>query len=98
MLHRATITLLAGISISVAAIDPTAADLNRGFTDTVHPFVETYCVACHGKEKPKADLDLSPFTTMRSVVEDNGHWQLVLEKLEAGEMPPKKAKAHPTAD
>ena len=33
--------------------------LEHRFRDTVRPFVETYCLGCHGKEKPKGDLDLS---------------------------------------
>jgi hypothetical protein len=33
---------------------------------------------------------------MDAVARDDGHWKLVLEKLQAGEMPPGKAKLHPT--
>ena len=28
----------------------------------VHPFLETYCFACHGKEKQKGKLDLSSYS------------------------------------
>ena len=81
-----------------AAADVTATDasLGRQFMQTVRPFVETYCVTCHGKEKTEAELDLAPFTTIAAVISGFGHWELVLEKLEAAEMPPSKAKKHPT--
>ena len=87
---------LAPVSLGANAIAPGDAALERSFNGTVHPFVETYCVTCHGKEKPEADLDLSPFTTTASVVAGYSYWELVLERLEAGEMPPEKAKKHPT--
>ena len=63
-----------------AATDPTQHDLERRFDGTVRPFVETYCITCHGKEKPKADFDLSPYATMVAVVRDHEHWELALDK------------------
>ncbi len=77
--------------------EPAEADLERGFTNTVRPFVETYCITCDGREKPKADFDLSPYSTMSDVVRDHLHCEMDLEKLQAAEMPPAKAKQHPTA-
>ncbi len=89
---------LAGCSaVSLAAAESTQLDLERRFTGTVQPFVETYCITCHGKEKPKADFDLSPYATMDAVVRGHEQWEMVLEKLQAAEMPPEKAKQHPTA-
>src|SRR5258708_287948 len=73
-----------------------AVDLETRFTKQVHPFIETYCVSCHGGEKPKADLDLSPYSTMDRVIRDYAYWDLVLEKLESGEMPNEKAEKFPT--
>ncbi len=81
-----------------AASDPRQMALERSFSGTVRPFLETYCITCHGQEKPKADFDLSPYSTMQAVVRDHLHWELVLEKLEAAEMPPEKAKRHPTSE
>ncbi len=69
--------------------------LERRFRDTVRPFVETYCLGCHGKEKPKGDLDLSAYTTADAVAKDLDQWEIVLEQLKSGTMPPAKAKRHP---
>ena len=80
----------------LGAAEPSQRELERRFSGTVRPFVETYCVTCHGKEKPKADFDLSSFTTLDAVARNHEQWKLVLEKLQALEMPPEKAKQHPT--
>ena len=87
---------LAPFARGANALAPSDAALERTFSRTVRPFVETYCVSCHGNEKPEAELNLSTYTTMAGVVSGFGNWQLALEKLEAGEMPPEKAKKHPT--
>src|SRR5688572_8984567 len=81
-----------------AATPPATADaaLELQFGRTVRPFLDAYCINCHGKEKTEAELDLSPFMTTASVVNGFGYWELVLERLEAAEMPPSKAKKHPT--
>jgi len=75
-----------------------SARLESSFRAAVRPFLGTHCVGCHGKDKPKGDLDLSAFTTAESVAKDLPRWELVLEQLEAGSMPPAKAKRKPTAD
>ena len=82
------------VPVPAAAPDPLAA----GFVDTVHPFVQAYCLDCHSGAKPEADLDLSSYSTLASVTADPRRWSLVLDRLKAGEMPPKEAKKHPTAE
>ncbi|HUR56020.1 MAG TPA: DUF1592 domain-containing protein, partial [Gemmataceae bacterium] len=74
------------------------AELEQAFQKTALPFVKTYCLPCHGAEKPKGDLDLSPFTTLESVAKDHRRWELVLERLRTGDMPPEGAKKHPTKE
>jgi hypothetical protein len=83
---------------AAAAVDPAVErDLDHRFTKDVRPFIEKFCADCHGKEMPEAQLDLSRFRTMVSVVEDHPHWAAVAEKLSAKEMPPKDADEQPTA-
>ena len=50
----------------------TRAELDRRFTRTVRPFLENYCLSCHGQREPAAQLDLSRFTTMAGLLQD-GH-------------------------
>src|SRR4051812_29559457 len=70
--------------------EPTAAALEARFNDTVRPFLTTYCVDCHGKAKPKGDLNLADHSAL-----DSDQWEAVQEQLETGTMPPSKAKLHP---
>jgi hypothetical protein len=77
---------------------PNLPSLERGFRETMQPFVKAYCHECHGKEKPKRDLDLSAYTDAASVAKDWQRWETVLEQLEAGNMPPAKAKEHPKVE
>jgi mono/diheme cytochrome c family protein len=91
------IILLATSSAQAAAVDdPAATKLERGFQETVRPFVETYCITCHGRDKAKGDLDLSIYSTSASAARDYPRWELVAERLDAKEMPPQKAKQHPS--
>ena len=71
------------------------AELEGQFTRTVRPFLETYCISCHGQQRPAAQMDLSGFTTMAALMQDGRRWSQMLERLEAEEMPPKGAR-HPT--
>src|SRR6476646_8423329 len=90
------ILVLMFLSASAWAAEPTEQQLSTSFDRSIRPFLETYCVICHGKAKPKGDFDITPFSTMKAVAGDSKRWQLVLEKLKEGEMPPEKAKKHPS--
>ncbi|HWE97767.1 MAG TPA: DUF1592 domain-containing protein, partial [Tepidisphaeraceae bacterium] len=89
------IFLAASTAQAADTVDPAAAQLERGFHETVHPFVETYCITCHGQDKAKGDLDLSIYSNSASAAKDYRRWELVAERLDAKEMPPQKAKQHP---
>ncbi len=75
----------------------TSQELEQKFTGTIRPFMQTYCVSCHGKEKPQAQLDLTSYASMASVARDYPHWALVLEKLDAKQMPPPNVARQPSA-
>src|ERR1700751_5977227 len=76
----ATVLLLGTFTAGRSASDPTELELERRFPSTVRPFLDSYCTACHGGEKPMAQLDLRAYSNMAAVVHDFGHWTLVLEK------------------
>jgi hypothetical protein len=68
------------------------AELERQFTGTIRPFVARYCISCHGRQQPAAQMDLSGFTTMAATLQDGRRWSQILDRLEAEEMPPKGAR------
>jgi hypothetical protein len=85
------------LSASTAKETISEAALEKKFTTTVRPFLDSYCLSCHRAEKPKGDFDLSPYTSLKAVHENLKVWEMAMERLEAKEMPPKKAEKHPTA-
>src|SRR5262245_4305897 len=101
MLLRFAISAVAISFLSFAAeATPadTQGDLERGFSETVRPFLGTYCFKCHSGEKPTADFSLTGYSGLTQVVDDFPHWATVLEKLTGKEMPPEDAKDQPSAE
>ncbi len=70
--------------------------LETEFRQQVKPFLETYCIDCHGETKPKAKFSLSPFQTLSQVIEGHQYWVHVIDKLEHNEMPPEDATLLPS--
>lgn len=66
-----------------------AATSEETFRDEIRPVLKKHCFECHGTEKQKGDLKLSTFSDYKQVSEKPELWQLVLERLQAFEMPPK---------
>ncbi len=94
----AFLALLVWAGVSDASIRGSSrSELDQRFTGTVLPFLRSYCTACHGKQRPQAQLDLSVYANAEAVVRDYPHWSLVLEKLAAKQMPPPSAGRQPTA-
>src|SRR5262249_40331961 len=81
------------------AVGPVAAAkselLEQRFTTHVQPFLQRYCISCHGSKKPKAELDLSRYASVAAIAKNSRQWELVLEPLEAREMPPEDARVRP---
>ena len=91
-LHLSTLAFLAmlvwaGASGAVTS-GQTQSELEKRFANTVQPFMQTYCISCHGKDKPQAQLDLSAYANVAAVTRDYSHWSRVLEKIAAKQMPP----------
>src|SRR4030095_3610883 len=84
--------LLGHCVLSAGAVERTDRELERRFADTVHPFLETYCLACHGEEKQKGKLDLRPYSTMAAVAAGYRQWEVVTHKLPDEAEPPAAAQ------
>ncbi len=91
------IRLLAASAAGSAWAAPSSGlELERTFQKTVQPFVAAYCAGCHSGSAAAAQFDLKRYTTVESAALDHRRWTLVLEKLHAGEMPPKNMKTRST--
>ncbi|HXA49816.1 MAG TPA: DUF1592 domain-containing protein [Candidatus Acidoferrum sp.] len=69
--------------------------LDRQFDETVRPFVAKYCLGCHSGQSAAAQFDLKAYTSLTTVTRDFPRWALVMERLNAKEMPPKAVPAPP---
>ncbi len=84
------------LGLAVAGGQAAAPDpLEATFAATVRPFLQTYCTGCHGKDKPKGQVDLTAYRDVRSVARDHRQWETVLSNLTSLEMPPAKAERKP---
>ncbi len=88
---------LSAFIMAVATLQAAKPDLERGFTQTARPFLNTYCVGCHSGANAAAQFDLTPYTSLQTVTKDYPHWETALERIKAVEMPPKAAKQPPAA-
>lgn len=77
---------------TVTAEERERTALERRFTGNVKVFLEKYCISCHSGERPAAQFDLSGFATMADLMHDGHRWSQILERVRAGEMPPKGAR------
>ncbi len=76
------LVLLLALTLSLGAEE--APDFAQAGT----PFLEKYCLGCHAGEQPAAELALDAFQDNLSLIEKREVWELVLEMLTTGTMPP----------
>jgi mono/diheme cytochrome c family protein len=75
-------------SFPLRPAEPSDAELNRQFKETVRPFLAQYCQGCHETGAPAALFNLRRYSTLDAVTADLGRWRVVHEKLTTGQMPP----------
>lgn len=73
---------------SVLAAVPVGAGPAEDFRDEIRPILQQHCVECHGPAKQKGKLNFATFTEYEQVLAAKETWQLVLERVQAFEMPP----------
>ncbi len=73
-----------------------AGDTPPDFAKTGRPFLEKYCIGCHGGKEPKAELSLEPYRDAAALVKQRKVWDNVRKMLITGEMPPKDKNPRPT--
>lgn len=77
------------------AVEDFPAEIEERFAERVAPFLKAYCYECHGTAKQEAKLDLSRETTVADVVKNERVWELVIQRLNDDEMPPKESVRQP---
>ena len=59
-------------------------------------FVDKYCIECHKGDKPKGKFSIDTLSKDLTTPEIAEKWHNILDSLNFEEMPPKKAKKHPS--
>jgi hypothetical protein len=78
------------------AAQPAGPGPDQQFAQVIQPLLKSYCYSCHGETKQEAKLKLSSYGTVAAVAKNAQVWDLVRQRLEAGEMPPDDARERPT--
>ncbi len=68
----------------------------QDFARDVQPFLQKFCIECHGGKKVKGKVDFTKMKTDADLAAAFDTWQTAIELLQEGEMPPDAAK-QPTA-
>ena len=78
------------IAAVAQAQEPTEAlrKVQREFTDTIRPILETQCGDCHWGDNADADLNLEQYETLDQLLSARKKWKKVLIRVAAKEMPP----------
>ena len=80
--HRSVQVLLAFI---LSALSLRGAD---SYERVIQPFMEKYCLACHGAKKQKGDLRIDTLSREFKGGLDTELWAEIMGRMNSGEMPP----------
>jgi mono/diheme cytochrome c family protein len=78
--------LVASASVLCLAQRGAAAELPRSTSD----FIESHCIDCHDADSARAGFRIDLLTADFAAGNNAGLWKEVMDKINAGEMPPKK--------
>jgi hypothetical protein len=62
-----------------------------GYRESARPFLEKHCLECHGAKKAKAGFRIDLLRGDFSKANVAEHWKEVIDRINAGEMPPQGA-------
>jgi mono/diheme cytochrome c family protein len=91
-------SFLASVVVAVSALTAATAhgeDAAASFNASVKPLISAHCTDCHGEDLQKAGLRLDSLPADMHDDAVMANWVKVLDKLAAGEMPPKKKPRPP---
>jgi mono/diheme cytochrome c family protein len=88
---RWLLVLSASLSASVAQTQQrsNSAPGEKTFHDSVQPFFAKNCYQCHNTKLNTGGLNLEAYTTPDAATKNRDKFEIVLQKLQSGEMPPK---------
>lgn len=91
-------TLLAAVACAPIIPSMVQAQNSRDVAKVIAPFVEKYCVDCHGKKDPEGNVNLHSLAFDAKAAQDIETWKRVYEQLFNRQMPPPDADQPRSAD
>lgn len=79
-----------GFALMAAAADG-PAERAKAYAERIHPLMVKTCGKCHGKEPKDNDLDLTSLVTAEALLAQPKVLEDIAERLNEGDMPPKKS-------
>ena len=91
------VVLMLCASLFPALVSSSAAEQAAGFDPKVRAYIETHCAKCHDAEVQKGEFRIDTLSANVGF-ENTPQWIEVMERINSGEMPPKKEKKQPSAE
>lgn len=86
---RIKIYIMLGVCLPVlTAYAQAPTTLNNGFEKSVLPVITSTCAPCHNDRMASGGLNLGLFGTKTSMIDQREGWELIIQKVRSGEMPP----------
>ena len=79
---------LLGWAVAEPADAQQTATAPQGYEEIAKPFFQQHCLGCHGAAKAKAGYRIDLIGTDFSAATVAEHWKEVIDRINAGEMPP----------
>src|SRR5438105_1857817 len=96
ILGGAFLTVMLGTEVGGAPTRETSLPVETGYTTAARPFIEQHCMSCHGPAKAKAGFRIDLLGADFSAPKVAEQWKEVIDRINAGEMPP-ESKPRPDA-
>jgi mono/diheme cytochrome c family protein len=81
----AALTLVLAATMAAAPPQDTAAE---GYRAVARPFIDRYCMRCHGEKKALAGFRIDRLGVDFTAARVADHWKEVIDRINAGQMPP----------
>jgi mono/diheme cytochrome c family protein len=83
-----TTTFVCSLTWFLLALPSAKSATDPAFQAAVEPVFRGVCAGCHNSQLASGGLDIQPFLDPKSLTESRDGWDVILQKLRAGEMPP----------
>ena len=90
--------LVVCLALTAAAAADVAGDRAKAYAERIHPLMVKSCGKCHGKDPKDNELDLASLVTAEALLAQPKVLAEILDRLNEGDMPPKKAVQPSLAD